>query len=141
MRLNKFLVSNAVKLLLLCPWYFHPLFSYGQSKSIKTSTEYSIETKGGKEVEIPRLFQAWDARGNLLEVIDYDSEGKQQDHVKNEYNEKSQKTKETHFTSDGKIDEVSVYEYDEHGNRTAKTVTDINGKLKSKKKYTYEYYQ
>ena len=107
---------------------------------IKTETEFSIETKGGKEIQIKRHFKAYDEQGNLVDEIDYDSEGKFHEQMKNEYNEKKQKIKETHFIAEGKIDEVSTYEYDSNGNRISKTVVDENGKLISRKKWTYEYY-
>ncbi|HYV93837.1 MAG TPA: hypothetical protein VE978_18820 [Chitinophagales bacterium] len=112
-----------------------------QTKSpVKTETEFSLETKGGKEIQIKRHFKAYDEQGNLVDEIDYDSDGKFKEETKTEYNAKKQKVKEIHFISEGKIDEISTYEYDSKGNRISKTVTDENGKLQSKKKWTYEYY-
>lgn len=114
---------------------------FAQTKSpVKSTTEFAIETKGGKSVDIKRHYQEYDQHGNLVDEIDYDSDGKVQEELKYEYNSQNQKVKEIHFTPDGKIDEMTTYEYDEKGNRISKIVTEGNGKLKSKKKYFYEYY-
>lgn len=108
--------------------------------AVKSQTEYAIETKGGKSIEIKRHYQQFDQQGNLVDEIDYDSDGKMKEETKYEYNSQNQKVKEIHFTPDGKTDEISTYEFDAKGNRVSKVTTDGNGKLKSKKKWTYEYY-
>ena len=125
--------------------FYSALFFSGnllaQSKSpVKSQTEFAVETKGGKSVEIKKHYQQYDQRGNLVDEIDYDNDGKLKEESKYEYNNQNQKVKEIHFTPDGKIDEISTYEYDAKGNRTSKIITEENGKLKAKKKYVYEYY-
>ena len=126
---------------LLSPGIFSSTTLFAQSKTaVKSQTEYSVETKGGKSVEIKRHYQHFDQQGNLVDEIDYDSDGKLKEETKYEYNSQNQKVKEIHFTPDGKIDEISTYEYDSKGNRISKITTDGNGKLKSKKKWTNEYY-
>ena len=112
-----------------------------QTKSpVRSVTEFAIETKGGKSIDIKRHYQEYDQHGNLVDEIDYDSDGKMKEEFKYEYNSQNQKVKEIHFSEDGKTDEISTYEYDAKGNRISKTVTEGNGKPRSKKKYIYEYY-
>ena len=103
----------------------------------KSVAEISIDSKGG---ETRKLFQAFDQKGNILEELEYEDDGKLKDHVKYEYDDRHRKIKETHLDADGKVEEISTYEYDDRGNRVSKTETDANGKVKSKKKYVYEYY-
>ena len=107
---------------------------------VKSQTESAIETKGGKSVEIKRHYQQFDQRGNVVDEINYDGDGKITEELKYEYNNQNQKVKEIHFTPQGKIDEIATYEYDAKGNKISKITTDGSGKLKSKKKWTYEYY-
>src|SRR5439155_9117034 len=129
-----FFASYLVVVLCFCLFSFSNLFA--QTKSpVKSQTEYSIETKGGKSVEIKRHYQQFDQHGNLVDEIDYDSDGKMKEETKYEYNSQNQKVKEIHFTPDGKTDEINTYEYDSKGNRISKITTEGNGKLKSKKKW------
>lgn len=150
----------------LCSCFFPGQNLLAQTKPpVRSVTEFAIETKGGKSIEIKRFYQEYDQRGNLVNEIDYDSEGKVQEELKYEYNTLNQKVKETdydsngkvqeerkyeyntlnqkvkeiHSTPEGKINEMTTYEYDEKGDRVLKIVTEGNGKLKSKKKYVYEY--
>ena len=128
-------------LVIFCSGFFFSGNLFAQTKSpVKSSTEFAIETKGAKSIEIKRHYQEYDQNGNLVNEIDYDSDGKMKEELKYEYNNLNQKVKEIHFTPDGKMDEMTTYEYDGKGNRVSKTVTEGNGKLKSKKKYVHEYY-
>jgi hypothetical protein len=141
MKKNSCVSFYCVYVLIFSFIFFDSISLQAQSKvPVKSQTEYALETKGGKETEIKRHYQAFDQHGNLVDEIDYDSEGRLKEETKYEYNQKNEKVKETHFADDGKIDEISSYEYDVKGNRISKMVTDVNGKLKSKKKYLYEYY-
>ncbi|MCY7409800.1 MAG: hypothetical protein LH473_05970 [Chitinophagales bacterium] len=111
-----------------------------KSTGIKSTTEFTVETKAGKENEIKKSFQQFDAKGNVIEEIEFDEFENEKSHVKNEYNSSNQKIKELKLLPNGKADEVTLYEYDEKGNRISKTVTDKDGKVKSKKRFVYEYY-
>ncbi|MEO6166970.1 MAG: hypothetical protein ABIO46_12735 [Chitinophagales bacterium] len=106
---------------------------------VKSVTEVTIETKGGKEAENKKSFQSYDERGNMLEEIEYEDDGKIKNHTTSEYNEQNLKIKENSFFPDGKVETVSIFAYDHEGNRVSKTVMDKNGAIKSKKLYKYEY--
>ena len=111
---------------------------FAQTKTgIKSVKEISIDNK---DKETAKSFQSFDTKGNLIEEIEYEDDGKVKDRVTYEYNAENLKIKETHFTPDNKTDEVTTYQYDAKGNRISKMVVDGNGKLKSKKKFVYEYY-
>ena len=108
-------------------------------EKVKSVTEVTVVTKGGKEVETKKSFQSFDAHGNVTEEIEYDDDGKVKDHATYEYNAAGQKVKETSFMPDGRIEDVTVYTYDENGNRISKTVMNKDGAVKSKKIFRYEY--
>lgn len=118
-------------------------YGMAQTKStthkIKSVTEVVITTKGNKETETKKSYELFDERGNTIEEINYDDDGKIKEHTTSEYNELNKKVRETSFTPDGKIESVTTYTYDHEGNRIDKTVTDKNGAIKSKKLYRYEY--
>jgi YD repeat-containing protein len=112
-----------------------------QDKSLlKTESGFSIEMKGGKEIQIKRHFRSYDEKGNIIDEIDYDSDGRIKEEIKYEYSSRNEKIKETRLSADGKIVEISMYEYDTRGNRISRVVTDANKKVQSKKMYVYEYY-
>lgn len=108
-------------------------------EKVKSVTELTVATKGGKEVETKKSFQSFDAHGNVTEEIEYDDDGKVKDHAMYEYNATGQKVKETSFLPDGRIEDVTVYTYDANGNRISKTVMNKDGAVKSKKIFRYEY--
>ena len=110
-----------------------------QTGKMKSVTELTIESKGGKETEILKSYRAYDEKGNLTEEIEYDDYGKVKNHTANEYNEKQQKIKETTFLPDGKIESTALYTYDLQGNRISKTTMNKDGSVKSKKVFRYEY--
>lgn len=106
---------------------------------VKSVTEVVIETKSGKETERKKSFQSFDERGNVLEEIEFEDDGKIKSHNTYEYNEQGLKVRETALLPDGKVETVTNYIYDHDGNRLSKTVVDKDGEVKSKKIYKYEY--
>jgi hypothetical protein len=108
-------------------------------EKIKSVTEFSVETKNGKELETKRTLQVYDQSGNITEEIEYDDFGKIKDHTLSEYNGENLKVKESHLLPNGKIESITTYTYDQFGNRLSKTVTTEDGDVKSKKVFRYEY--
>ena len=108
-------------------------------EKIKSVTEFSVETKNGKEIETKRSMQVYDQSGNITEEIEYDDFGKIKDHTVSEYNAENLKVKESHLLPNGKIESITNYTYDQFGNRLSKTVTTEDGGVKSKKVFRYEY--
>ena len=108
-------------------------------EKIKSVTEFSVESKNGKEIETKRSLQVYDQSGNITEEIEYDDFGKIKDHTVSEFNGENLKVKESHVLPNGKIESITIYTYDQFGNRLSKTVTTEDGGVKSKKVFRYEY--
>src|SRR6478609_6237939 len=103
---KKLVHCSAYFAVIFCSCFFVAGNLPAQTKSaVKSEAEYAIETKGGKSIEIKKHYQEYDQRGNLVDEIDYDSDGKMKEELKYEYNNQNQKVKEIHFTPDAKIDE------------------------------------
>ncbi len=139
MRANISMIKNAA--LFFFFFFLSTEFCAAQkSTGIKSTTEFTVESKAGKESEIKKSFQQFDANGNVIEEMEFDEFENEKSHVKNEYNSSNQKIKEIRLLPNGKPDEITLYEYDDKGNRISKIVTDKDGKVKSKKRFVYEYY-
>lgn len=139
--------NKTTDLLIHLLWISMTIASHGTTQAqtkpfpgkIKSVTEVVIETKSGKETERKKSFQSFDERGNVLEEIEFEDDGKIKSHATYEYNEQGLKVRETVLLPDGKVETVTNYIYDHDGNRLSKTVLDKNGVVKSKKIYKYEY--
>lgn len=110
-----------------------------KSGKVKSVTEVVIEMKGGKETEVKKSFLAFDERGNTIEEIEYDDDGKIKTHTTSEFNNLDQKVKETSFLADGKPETITLFVYNQEGDRVSKTVMNKEGAVKSKKIFRYEY--
>lgn len=103
-------------------------------KSITVMEENYEDDKAGTQQK--ESFTRFDLQGNIVELIEYDKEGKEKQHVLYEYNKEGHKTKETLLKANGNKDKVEEFIY-QNGLRTEKIVYYGNGKIKSKKKYIY----
>jgi hypothetical protein len=109
-----------------------------KENKVRSVTEYKqdVDKNGAKTKESYTLY---DANGNILEEIEYDSAGKIKNHSKYQYDSNNNKIKETELTPDGKISKTYEYKYSSTGLRTERSTYDAAGKLKSKRLYQYEY--
>ncbi len=80
----------------------------------------------------------YDSRGNISEEIAY-KDGKVSKHLRYQYDQDNNKTKEEELDSSGRVKETSDYKYS-NGLRTEKIVYDSGKKIKSRKVYTYTMY-
>jgi hypothetical protein len=111
------------------------------SKSSKSDIKKMTVTKyiydKGVEKAFPELDIWYDAKGNVVEEIEY-NEATFVKHFKYEYDAASNKIKETELDAAGKIIKVTTYKYDSSNRRIEKLVYDPKNKLKSKRTYKYE---
>ncbi len=82
----------------------------------------------------------YDQKGNILEDIKYNKEGKISSHFKYQYDNDGNKIHEEEYDPSGRLIEYSDYRY-EKGLRVEKLVYDANKKLKLKKVYQYTTFQ
>jgi hypothetical protein len=86
---------------------------------------------------VKESYVLYDKSGNVLEEIEYDSDGKAKYHMKYQFDANNNKIKEIELNSSGKIVRTTEYKYS--GNmRTEKNTYDGSGKLKTKRTYQYE---
>jgi len=128
---------------LLFLWIFLlPALVFGQvNKSSRYNTKKMTVTKyvydKGQEKAFPELDIWYDAKGNVVEEIEY-NEGTFVMHFKYEYDAAGNKIKETELDAAGRITKISTYKYDSANRRVEKLVFDPKNKLKSKRTYKYE---
>ena len=103
-------------------------------KSVTVMEENYEDDKSGTQQK--ESFTRFDLQGNIVELIEYDKEGKEKQHILYEYDKEGHKTKETSLKANGNKDKEEVFIY-QNGLRTEKIVYYGNGKIKSKKKYIY----
>ena len=117
--------------------------SFAQSKKdIKKNKIKSVKVtmttvKSGAEVTIPESVERYDANSNLLEVIDYDKEGKVKLHESYTLNKGGDVIEQINYTEDGKVNKKIVTKYNALGDKTEETRYDANGVLLNKEVYTY----
>ncbi|NJK93591.1 MAG: hypothetical protein HC905_00505 [Bacteroidales bacterium] len=109
-----------------------------KTNNIKSVTEYKQDVDKNNGAKVKEAFTLYDINGNILEEIEYDSQGKVKVHMKYQFDSNGNKTKEIEIAPDGKIIKTTEYKY--NGDiRTEKNIYDGAGKLKSKRTYQYEY--
>lgn len=110
-----------------------------EKKGIKhfriVKSEYETGTEE-KQIEVEAFY---DKNGEIIELKEWDGDGKLKKHEKYEYDDSGNKVKETEFDSKGKVDKITEYKY-KGKLRTEKTILYPNGKIKSKRVYSYEFY-
>lgn len=117
------------------------LFGQQQTPPAKIKSAVVYEEKFDKLIskKMKESETTYDTHGNILESIEY-KDGKVDKHFQYQYDNDSNKIKETEFDALGRIKEYSVYKY-EKGLRAEKTVFDPQGNVKEKKQYTYTFHQ
>ena len=111
------------------------------SKAIKTVTETSMDSKLGIPFPYKSQVTTYDQKGNVIDDIQYKSDGTVDKHQSFKYDSKNNKIEEVDYLPDGKLDKKTVYTYDAYGNKTEKSTYDALGKLKNQKKFSYTYYE
>jgi len=110
-----------------------------QAQKVKTKAESFVDPKTGKELR-KDAFEAYDEKGNVTELIEYDKNGNQSRHLKYQYDSNGHKTWIAELSPDGTVIKKTEYKYDKNGNKTERIEYDKGGKMKSKKIFTYTYY-
>ncbi len=117
--------------------------TYAQSKKdikknkIKSVKVTMTSVKNGLEVTVPESFERYDADSKLLEIIDYDKEGKVKMHESYTLNKNGDVIEQIEYTEDGKVAKKSIAKYDALGDKTEESRFDGNGNLINKELYTY----
>jgi hypothetical protein len=106
--------------------------------NVRAVTEYKqdLEKKGP---QLKEAYTLYDKSGNILEEIEYDSEGKVKIHFKYQYDANNNKIKEIEISPAGKTIRVHEYKYNSNNLRTERNTYDGAGKLKSKRTFQYDY--
>lgn len=109
-----------------------------KENSIRSITEYKqdIEKKGP---QLKEAYTLYDKAGNVLEEIEYNSEGLVKTHFKYQYDTNNNKIKEIEISPSGKTIRVTEYKYNSNNLRIERNTYDGAGKLKAKRTYQYEY--
>lgn len=128
------IVLFSVGLLVSATLYSQKNDSKPKVKSVTVMEENYEDDKSGTQQK--ESFTRFDLQGNIVELIEYDKEGKEKQHILYEYDKEGHKTKETSLKANGNKDKEEVFIY-QNGLRTEKIVYYGNGKIKSKKKYIY----
>ncbi|HEX3009662.1 MAG TPA: hypothetical protein VHO90_18805 [Bacteroidales bacterium] len=107
-----------------------------RDNNVRSVTEYKQDIQNN-EPKVKESYVLYDKNGNVLEEIEYDSDGKAKYHMKYQFDVNNNKIKEIELNSSGKIVRTTEYKYS--GNlRTEKNTYDGAGKLKTKRTYQYE---
>ena len=109
-----------------------------KENNVRSITEYKqdIEKNGP---QLKEAYILYDKAGNILEEIEYDSEGRVKTHFKYQYDANNNKIKEIEINPSGKTVRVNEYKYNSNNLRIERNTYDGAGKLKSKRTYQYEY--
>lgn len=121
---------------------FSTTFSFGQSKKniskeeITTKIEWKYIISGNNEKKVKNNVTKYDTKGNIIEEIKYDSNGKIKKRTTKKYNENNDVILKISYLPNGKLNKKTVYEYN---NNFKKSKTEYNdkGKIVSKKEYEY----
>lgn len=109
-----------------------------QREGIKRIVCERYDYSSGVEVKTPEYAAVYNDKNQLIEYKEWDNDGKFVLHETYEYDAVGNKVKEVEYNSKGKIEKTAVYKY--NGKlRTEKLVYYANGKLKSKKVFSYEF--
>ncbi|MBN1597439.1 MAG: hypothetical protein JW894_04050 [Bacteroidales bacterium] len=117
----------------------------GQSRSnviqnkVLSQTTYDIDYEDSNGKKVIEQYEKFDIRGNLIEIIQYDSKGKIKDHEKYEYNSDNKKVKEYKLDTNGKVYKTMEYKY-KNGLKTERITYDPSNKMVKVKKYEYQFY-
>jgi hypothetical protein len=119
------------------------LTAVSQTKAPAARIKSIVVTEEKSDMLVKKQFKDaetyYDSRGNVTEEIVY-KDGKVSKHLKYQYDQDNNKTREEELDSSGRTIETSEYKYS-NGLRAEKIVYDSNKKMKSRKVYTYTMYQ
>jgi hypothetical protein len=96
--------------------------------------EQKFDKPGGKPIKDTETF--FDSKGNVTEEIEYDN-GRIKYHVKYEYDDDEEKTKETELNAAGKVSKVTEFKNDDEGRRIKEIESDGSGKVVKTIEYKY----
>ena len=68
---------------------------------LKAAKISSTITRDGKEVTVVELDERYDSEGNIIEEVDFDSEGAFKSKITRTFNKAGDPTEEAYYTSDG----------------------------------------
>jgi len=113
--------------------------SKGQIKehNIKSTTVTEFNYESGRESKKKESFEKFNAKGQVVESIDYDKAGKQKERIEFDYNEFNDCVEERIYNEGDKLEKVYKYTYKGELKQT-KEKYDAKGKLLWKKVYSYE---
>lgn len=104
---------------------------------IKSTSVWEYDYSSGKEVKKLESVEKFNNRGQVIELIDYDKNGKQRERIVNKYNDDGSLAEEIYYDSANKLSKTYKYKY-ENDLRKTKEKYDNSGKLVWKKVYVYE---
>ena len=108
-----------------------------KKNKVKSVRETETTLVNGKELTADNSFYRYDSNNEVIEEIDYDSEGKVKMHNTYVYNKNGDKIEEVVYHSDGKIKKKKVFKYNSTGDKTDETQYDAAGNLIQKSTYAY----
>jgi hypothetical protein len=110
-----------------------------EKAGVKKITETEIRYENGKEVKVVISENRYDANGREIECKEWDKKtGAFKKHEKYFYNANGDLIKMIEYDSKGKELKQTIYKYNSDGMKTSKEVYEPPGKLKSKRVYQYE---
>lgn len=135
-----------MKHLILLSLLIMHFFALGQSKKeiikyqLKSKTEHKADYKDGNGKMLLDEVHVYDKRGNVIQEINYDADGKLKEEIKYFFNSENLLEREEYYNSKGKLTRKIIYTYNEKGFKTTKKEFNDKDKLLIEKTYTYEYY-
>lgn len=107
-----------------------------KENNIKSTTVTEYDYSSGKEIKKLESFEKFNAKGQVIELIDYDKGGKQKERIEYDYNEFNDCIEERYFGETNKLEKVYKYTYKGELKQT-KEKYDSKNKLIWKKVYSY----
>ncbi|MBN1115584.1 MAG: hypothetical protein JXA77_00140 [Bacteroidales bacterium] len=105
--------------------------------NIKSTSVWSYDYSTGKEVKKLDQVEKFNNRGQVIQLIDYDKNGKQKERITYSYNDNGDITEEKYYDETDKIAKAYKYTYEDQLKKT-KEKYDDKGNLIWKKVYVYE---
>lgn len=133
--MKKFIVITISILFSLCG--YSQTKSQIKEKNIASTTVWKYDFSSGKELKIKESFTRFNAKGLVVEEIDYNKEGDQKERLEYKYDELKNKIEEKVFDKNDKLLKTNKYIYKDEL-KMVKEVYNNKGKLVSKKVYVYE---
>lgn len=107
---------------------------------IKSVSEVETDLRSRKPRSVVETFTAYDAKGNLIEMIERNRLNEIIFHEKYEYDSDGNKIAESQYDPDGVLKKKHVYVF-EKGLRVQRKTYNVKGDLIGDKKYIYEFHK